>query len=39
MFLVFYRIKYPLSSGPALRRSPGWQEFTEKSLDLWLWWR
>jgi len=34
MFLVFYRIKYPVA-----QHLEGHQEFTEKSLDLWLWWR
>ena len=32
MFLVFYRLKYP-----AAQPLEGHQEFTEKSLDLWLW--
>jgi len=32
MFLVFYRLKYP-----AVQHLEGHEEFTEKSLDLWLW--
>jgi len=31
MFLVFYRMKYP-----AAQHLEGYQEFSEKSLDIWL---